>query len=220
MNPYSSLPYLLKKEFLSITRNKGVVYAYLLYILGVSFISFIGFMGSGGIHPRTWNTLYWISTLFCIMHICYKTFNKEGTFYYYYTITSPESYLLSKIIFNCFIAFLVNFSNFLFYSLFLGYPVQSFTLFVLSIFIGTICLSTTFTLVNAIADKSTEKSIMVPILSFPTSLPCLILSVKLAKNAVDGIAFSESIDEIIILSGLFLIIFAISILLYPFIWRS
>jgi len=220
MSLYSSLPHLLKKEFLSSCRNKEVFYGYLLYVFGISFISYIGFLGSGGIHPRTWNTLFWISTLFGTMHICYKSFSQDGTFYYYYTITSPESYLLSKMIYNIVVSFMVILVSFFCFSLLLGNPVEHIWLYILAIFLGVSCLSLVFTLVTAIADKSNQKSVMVPILSFPTSLPCLIMSVKLAKNATDGIVFSESIDEIVILSGLFLIIFALSILLYPFIWRS
>jgi len=219
MSIYSSLPSLLKKEFLSSVRNKEVFYGYLLYVIGISFVTYIGF-GTKEIQKITWNTVFWISTLFGSMHICYKSFSKDGTFYYYYTLCSPESYLLSKMIYNVSVCFIVILTSFFSFCFFLGSPVEDMGLYILAIFLGVSCLSLVFTLVNAIADKSNQKSVMVPILSFPTSLPTLMLSVKLGKNAADGIAFSQSIDEIVTLAGLFLIIFALSILLYPFIWRS
>ncbi|MFK7899876.1 MAG: heme exporter protein CcmB [Cyclobacteriaceae bacterium] len=222
MKEYITLKWLIKKEFLSFKRNTALFYSYLLYILGVSFICYIGFLGSGGIHPRTWNTLFWISSLFGTMHICYRSFSssEKGLFYYYYTITSPEAYLLSKIVYGFVVSFITSICSYLAFSLFLGNPVQNQFLYLGAIALGTGCLSIIFTLTTAIADKSSEKSAMVPILSFPTSLPVLILSVKLAKNALDGIALNESIDEIVLLGALFLIIFTLSILLYPFIWRS
>ena len=219
MSTYSSLSPLLKKEFLSFSRNKEVFYGYLLYVIGISFITYIGF-GTREIHKITWNTVFWISTLFGTMHICYKSFSQDGTFYYYYTMTSPESYILSKMIYNTLLSFIVILASFFSFSLFLGNPVENIWLYIFTIFLGVSCLSLVFTLVSAIADKSNQKSVMVPILSFPTSLPTLMLTVKLGKNAADGIAYSQSIDEIITLSGLFLIIFALSLLLYPFIWRS
>lgn len=219
--PFSSLKWLLKKEFLSFKRNKEIFYGYLLYVIGIAFIAFMGFLGSGGIHPRTWNTLFWISALFGTLQICYRSFSSsDGEFYYYYTITSPESYLIAKMIYNATIAFVIMFSSFFAFSLFLGNPVQNLGLYTLAIFLGVCSLALVFTLITAIADKSSQKNIMTPILGFPTSLPVLSVSVKLAKNAMDGIAFSESIDEITILAGLFLVIFALSVLLYPFIWRS
>lgn len=217
----SSLAHLLKKEFISFRRSPAIFYGYLLYVAGISFIVFIGFNGSSSIHPTTWNTLFWIAALFGTLQTCYRSFNSsEGEFYYYYLITSPESYLLSKMIYNMVVSFLVITINYFAFSLFLGNPVQDHLIYFLTIFLGVGSLSLIFTLVASIANKSTQKNIMTPILAFPTSLPVLITSVKLAKNAMDGIALSETIDEIIILAGLFLIIFAVSLLLFPFVWRS
>jgi heme exporter protein B len=58
------------------------------------------------------------------------------------------------------------------------------------------------------------------ILSFPVILPIMLMVIKLSKNAMDGLERSVSTDEILILVAINAIVFAVSYLLFPYLWRS
>jgi heme exporter protein B len=58
------------------------------------------------------------------------------------------------------------------------------------------------------------------VLSFPILLPMLSMLIKLSKNAMDGLAFSSSYDEILVISGIDLIVITLSYMLFPFLWKS
>jgi heme exporter protein B len=51
-------------------------------------------------------------------------------------------------------------------------------------------------------------------------LPMLLMTIKLSKNALDGLDWSVSTDEITTLLSIDLIVITLSILLFPYLWRS
>jgi heme exporter protein B len=58
------------------------------------------------------------------------------------------------------------------------------------------------------------------ILSFPIMVPLLMLLIKFSKNAIDGLDRSVSINELTAILLLNVITIAISLLLFPYIWRE
>ena len=58
------------------------------------------------------------------------------------------------------------------------------------------------------------------VLGFPVIIPLLIVLIKLSKNAMDGLDRSVSYDEIIVLLAINAIVIAVSLLLFPYIWRD
>jgi heme exporter protein B len=61
---------------------------------------------------------------------------------------------------------------------------------------------------------------LMAILSFPIILPLVLLLIDASKNAIDGLAWSVSKDEILLLVGMDLILAALAYILFPFLWRS
>jgi heme exporter protein B len=58
------------------------------------------------------------------------------------------------------------------------------------------------------------------ILSFPIMVPLLMLLIKFSKNAIDGLDRAVSYNELIAIVMLNVITIAVSLLLFPYIWRE
>jgi heme exporter protein B len=70
-----------------------------------------------------------------------------------------------------------------------------------------------------IAAQGENSATLMAVLSFPIIIPLLLLILKLAKSAMDGISIEENWDEIAILSALDTIVIVLSGILFPFIWK-
>ncbi|MFT7032784.1 MAG: heme exporter protein B [Cyclobacteriaceae bacterium] len=214
---------LLYKEFLLELRQKHAINGILLYTLSTIFICYLSFdIKNTGISHLTWNALFWIIMLFSATSAVAKSFVQENQnrMLYYYTLVSPQGVILSKIIYNLFLIWFLSLVAIILFSLVLGNPVEDFGLFAFNLLLGSLGLSTTLTMVSAIASKASNNGILMAILSFPIMIPIILLVIKLSKNAIDGIARSESIDEVMTLCGINLIVGTLAFMLFPYLWRS
>ena len=214
---------LLYKELLLELRQKYAINGFLLYTLSTIFICYLSFnIKNTGISHLTWNALFWIIMLFSATSAIAKSFVQENQnrMLYYYTLVSPQGVILSKIIYNVFLIWFLSLVAIILFSLVLGNPVEDFGLFALNLMLGSLGLSTTLTMVSAIASKAGNNGILMAILSFPIMIPIILMVIKLSKNAIDGIARSESVDELITLGGINLIVGTLAYMLFPYLWRS
>ena len=195
----------------------------MLYIVSTVFVCYMSFKFSNGeIHPITWNTLFWIIMLFTAVNAIAKSFVQEGRgrLLYYYTLVSPQSVILSKIIYNALLMLVLAIVGLAVYSLVIGNPVQDMTLFVVNVILGGLGFSSSFTMISAIASKAANGGTLMAILGFPIILPMLIMLIKISKNAMDGLALYNSYDELITLGAINMIVVTISYLLFPYLWRT
>jgi heme exporter protein B len=93
-------------------------------------------------------------------------------------------------------------------------------MYYIAVVLGSLSFSTVFTMVSAIASKAGNGGMLMAILSFPIIIPVLILLIKLAKNAVDGLPWENSYDEIAMLLVVNVLMVATSLLLFPYLWRD
>ncbi len=218
-----SIVTLLKKDILLEWRQRYAINGILLYVASTVFVCYLSFgIKTNKISPLTWNAVLWIVLLFASVNAVAKSFlqEKSGRMLYYYTIVSPQSIILSKIIYNSGLLLLLSSIAYLFYSVVLGNPVQDKTLFFINVLIGSIGFATTFTMISAIASKADNSSTLMTILGFPIIIPMLLMLMKISKSAIDGLALSVSIDELIILSALNVMMVALAYILFPYLWRS
>lgn len=215
--------HLIKKEALIEYRNKYAINGMLLYIIGACYICYIGFrFKSNQVNAITWNTLFWIIILFTALSAIAKSFvqEREGRLLYQYTLVNAESIILSKIIYNCIILNILAFTGFGFYCLVMGNPVVDLGSYCITIFLGCLGLASTLTLVASIAAKSGNASTLMAVLSFPLVIPILLLILKISKNALDGLDRSLNFDEILMLLAIDAIVVVLSVILFPFLWKS
>ena len=139
---------------------------------------------------------------------------------YYYTIASPESIILSKIIYNSFLNLFLGLLGYGVFSVILGNPVQDQGLFLLNLILGTVGFASSLTMVSGIASKAGNNATLMAILSFPVIIPILLMAIRISKNALDGLDWSVSGDKILSLVAINFLVSATSYLLFPYLWRS
>jgi len=214
---------LLKKEIVLEWRRKYAFNGILLYIVSTIFVCYLSFnLQKSQLNPLTWNALFWIILLFTATNAIAKSFmqESEGRQLYYYMLVSPEAIILSKIIYNTLLMWLMSLIGYLIYSVVLGNPVQDKLLFFINILLGGLGFATTLSMISAIASKSAQGGTLMAVLGFPVIIPLLLLLIKISKNAIDGLALSVSYKEISTLLAVNLIVVSISYLLFPYLWRS
>jgi heme exporter protein B len=214
---------LLKKEIVLEWRRKYAFNGILLYIVSTIFVCYLSFnLQKSQLNPLTWNALFWIILLFTATNAIAKSFmqESEGRQLYYYMLVSPEAIILSKIIYNTLLMWLMSLIGYLIYSVVLGNPVQDKLLFFINILLGGLGFATTLSMISAIASKSAQGGTLMAVLGFPVMIPLLLLLIKISKNAIDGLALSVSYKEISTLLAVNLIVVSISYLLFPYLWRS
>jgi heme exporter protein B len=58
------------------------------------------------------------------------------------------------------------------------------------------------------------------ILSFPVLMPLVLVSIRLSKQAIDGLSLVVSYDFLLILTALNVLVIMLAILLFPYLWND
>ncbi|MCE7066800.1 heme exporter protein CcmB [Dyadobacter sp. CY326] len=214
---------LIWKEITLEWRQKYALSGMLLYVISTVFVCYLSFnLRRNQLTPIVWNTLFWIIILFTAVNAIAKSFSQEryGRLIYYYSLCSPQAIIISKIIYNSFIMLLLSGMGFIFYAFVMGNAVGDMGLFTLCLFLAAIGFASVLTLVAGIASKADNSATLMAVLSFPIILPMMLMTIRLAKNAMDGLDWSVSTDEITTLLSIDLIVITLSYLLFPYLWRS
>jgi len=211
--------YLIKKEVLLEWRSKYALNGVLLYVVSTVFVCFLSFVS---VAPITWNALFWIIMLFASINAVSKGFLHEskGQQLYIYTIASPLALIISKTIYNVLLMMLLTLIALFFYMMVFDYVPQDLGLYIVATVLGSLSFSTIFTMISAIASKAGNGGMLMAILSFPVIIPVLIVLIKLTKNAIDGLDRSVSLDEIGLLLIINVLVAAVTLLLFPYLWRD
>lgn len=214
------LSQLIKKEFLLEFRQKSTLAGILVYIVATVFISALCFKKI--IHPTVWNALFWIIFMFIAVNVSSKSFMQEtkgkGLFNYLYY--NPRQFILSKIIYNMLLMSVLSLLTFFFYSWFVGSMVQDMVMFLLALIFSSSAFSGVLSLMSAISSKANNNISLMAILSFPVLMPLLLVSVKLSKHAIDGLAWSVSYKYLLILIMLNFVVVALATLLFNYLWKD
>jgi heme exporter protein B len=214
---------LIRKELTLELRRKSVIAGISLYLFSLVFICYLTFsLRQNSISPATWSALFWLAILFSVINSIAKSFigEKKGLSIYYYTIASAEAIILSKIIYNTVLAFLLAAVGFILFSIFIGNPVQDLGYFWLVLLLTSWGFAAALSLISGIASKSNNSNILMAVLSFPVVIAILLMAIRVTKNVLDGIERSASTDELLNLFAINCILTALAYLLFRYIWRS
>ncbi len=220
MTNINKIKALLKKELLLETRQQHTLYGIMLYIASTVFVIYLTMESPDS---ETWNGLFWITQLFICINAIAKSFLQEakGRMLYYYSITPPAVFILSKLIYNVVLMLVMSSINLLLYAAFLGSPAVSFLQFYLISLMGAAGLGLIFTMLAAIASKAMQQASLMAILGFPLIIPQLLLMIRLSKTAFAEV-FREGVpfQLVMLLAALDLLIVLLSVILYPFLWKD
>ncbi len=214
---------LFQKEFILELRRKSAISGLALYLFSTAFICYLTFsLRQNLITPLVWSALFWITILFTAVNTVAKSFigEKKGKDIYNYSIASPESIIVSKVIYNFILCALLSFTGFILFVLFLNNPVMDLFFFSLTILLTSWGFAASLTMLSGIAAKANNSNILMAVLSFPIVISILLMAIKITKNCIDDLDRSVSWDEILTLLAINCLVTAVSYLLFPYIWRS
>ena len=204
-------------------RQQNTISTIVMFMVSTLFLCYISLMlRTNVLEALTWNTLFWIILLFSAVNSAGNSFRKEtaGRHLYYYQLAGPGALILAKILFNFLLLLVLSVLGFGLYLALLGNYVQDYGIYLLALMLGSLGFSSTLTLLAGIASKTDNAPGVLAVLSMPVLLPLINMLIKLSKNAMDGLAFSASYDEILTIFGIDLIVIALSYLLFPYLWKS
>jgi heme exporter protein B len=209
---------LFKKDLLLEIRQQYSFYGVVLYIGATIFVLF---MAMDAPESRVWNGLFWVTQLFIAINAVAKSFLQEshGRMLYYQSATSPQNFILSKLLFNSLLMLVMSGLSLILFTLFLGNPVEKFLTFTGLVFLGGWGLSLVFTFLAAIAAKAQQNAAIMAILGFPLIIPQLIMLMKISNSV-----FSQSGPPIgstaLLLIAMNLLVIVLSVILFRFLWKD
>jgi heme exporter protein B len=211
---------LLKKDFLLELRQQHTFFGILLYVASTIFVLYLAM---GQPESTVYNGIFWMIQLFVCVNAVAKSFLQEskGRMLYFYTIASPVSFIISKLIYSTIVMLLMVLLSLVLFRILMGNPVSNYFQFIGIACLGGISLSLVFTLMAAIAAKAQQNAAVMAILGFPLIIPQLLLLIRLSKTAF-GEVFREGalLQIILLLTALDLLVVVLAIVLFPFLWKD
>lgn len=213
------IKWLIYKDLQIDWRSRYPVAGMLLYISSLIVTCYLSF--TGFIADEAWNALFWLILLFISVNAVAKSFvQEENRSLYYFYLVSPVALIWGKLIYYAIYQLLLVMVAFVIFTLFLGMPPFDLGLFSLNVLVGSIGLSSAFTMIAAIAAKTNNQSMMMAILGFPVIIPLLMLAISNSQIIVLGGSWNDIIQNFITLLSVNVIIIALTFILFPYIWKS
>jgi len=211
---------LLKKDLLLELRQQHSFYGILLYVASTIFVIYLSINNPEG---EVWNGLFWIIQLFVCVNAVAKSFLQEsrGRMLYFYTISGAKEFVIAKLIYNIILMLIMSLLSLVLFFILLRNPLSDTVRFIGIVCLGGISLSLVFTLLAAIAAKAQQNAALMAILGFPLIIPQLLLLIRLSKSAF-GEMFREGalLQLSLLIIGLDMMVIALSIILFPFLWKD
>lgn len=185
-----------------------------------------------------WNPIFWVLLFFAAIGAASRSFQREqgSRQLYYYSIISPEALLFSKVFYNTLLLAVLGFvlwgllvifnggdvavtSSGEAVSISGGDPVLEPGLFSLAILLGSLGLSAAFSFVAALGTRAGGNSTLMAVLAFPLVIPLLLVLVRLGAYAI-GLLEGDYSTPLLALAAIDLLLLAMGMLLFPFVWRD
>ncbi len=211
------------KEFISEFRTRYALNALLMFV--VTTLSIILFsIGHDSPTQEILSGTLWIVIFFSAMSGLSRTFVAEeerGTSLTLRLLTDSTSVYTGKLIYNFILIFVLSIIIAIAYLLLIKeFSVKTYSIFWLTIILGSAGLASASTILAAIIAKANTKGTLFPVLAFPILLPLLLTCINATKLSVDGAFFSEAIKEFQILISFAIVMVTTSLLVFDFVWKD
>ncbi len=219
MNLLRQIRYLLHKEMLLEWRSFYALSGILLYVMATVFVVYRVLIK---LEANVWNAMFWVVLLFAAVNAVVKSFVQESGArqMYYYMLVEPTAVLLSKIIYNAALLLLISFLVWAGFTFLGDSPVKETGMFLLALLLGSLGFSITFTFIAAISAKADNNATLMAILAFPLVIPILMTVLKLTAGALRLVRDTSVGSDLLILIAIDLLLLAVALVLYPFLWRD
>ncbi len=209
---------LFRKDVLLEVRQQYTFYGILLYIASTIFVLYLAMKQP---EPEVWNGLFWMIQLFVCVNAVAKSFLQEsrGRMLYFYSIAGARDFILAKLLFNSVLMVIMSIVSLVLFLL-LGNPLTYFLRFCGLACLGGWSLSLVFTFLAAIAARAQHNAAMMAILGFPLIIPQILLLMRISNTAFSDVYQSGLWQMVLVLVGLDILVIALSIILFPFLWKD
>lgn len=212
---YNQIRYTLELEY----KRPAALAGTLLFAISVVFLLYKGFVTT---NLEVLSVLYWICMLFVGINGTVRSFAEETgrKSIFYYALWDPYQVLIAKVIYNFILMLFYAALIWLLFTIFFEFRVMHQRLFIYNLILSCLGISICFSFVAAVASQGKQTSILMSILAIPAVIPIFLSSLKITANALGFVSDSDIGSDFIILGGIDLLLFGITLLLFPSLWKS
>ena len=219
MKSISHILILFKKELLLEIRQQYTFYGILLYVISTIFVLYLAM---GQPESTVWNGLFWMIQLFICVNAVAKSFLAEskGRMLYFYSIAGSRDFILAKLLFNGLFMVVMSVCSWILFRILLGNPVIHTAAFFGITLLGGLSLSLVFTFLSAIAARAQQNAGLMVIMGFPVIIPQIMLLMRISQIAFSDVLFSGLSTVVLLLVALDVLVVALALILFPFLWKD
>ncbi len=211
------------KDCRSELRTRYAISALVMFILTTISIMLFA-IGSEGATADVLSAMLWVVIFFAAMSGLSRTFVAEeerGTAMTLQLLTTPSAVYSGKLLFNTLLIVAVNLLTVTVYSAVMaGFVVKTYSIFILTVVLGSLGLAVASTIIAAIIAKANTKGTLYPVLAFPILLPLLLTVINATRLAVEGAFFGEAIGEFQVLVSYIAAVGTTSYIVFDYIWKD
>lgn len=210
---------LFKKDLLLEIRQQYSFYGVLLYVAATIFVLYLAM---GQPESSVWNGLFWMIQLFVCVNAVAKSFLAEnrGRMLYFYSIAGGRDFIIAKLLFNVLLMVIMTLTSWVLFAILLGNPVVNFLPFLGITVLGGISLSLVFTFLSAIAARAQQNAALMAIMGFPLIIPQLMLLMKISNIVFSDVLQAGLLQIVLLLCALDILVIALAVILFPFLWKD
>ncbi len=210
---------LLKKDLLLEIRQQYTFYGILLYVASTIFVLYMAMQQP---EEKVWNGLFWMIQLFICVNAVAKSFLQEsrGRMLYFYSISGARNFILAKLVFNSALMIVMSLTSLLLFVLLMGNPLQYPLEFAGIVCVGGVSLSLVFTFLAAIAARAQQNAALMAILGFPLIIPQIMLLMRISNGVFADVIQAGTLNILLLLAGLDVLVVALAVILFPFLWKD
>ena len=216
---FKNIYYLLKVHFRIEIRERFSFYGIVIYLSSTIFLIYLS---NQQINLSIWTSLFWVVQLFACVNAVTKnnTVQNNHKLLYYYNVCSPAEYIIANMILNAGFMIILSIINLILFTLFLNFSMTNVLGFTSVACLGGVSISLLFTFLSALAQKADQSASMVVILGFPIIVPLFILIIKLTILFQAPMLNDVYFQYVRILILLDMLVVALSLILFPYIWND
>jgi len=190
--------------------------------LQVFSLALLCYLGNPLLTAKTWNSLFWLTVVFCTLQAVSKTFISvsRSRWIYLNQLASPAAIILAKIFYSWMIMVVLCFLDLGVFTFFMSNPVQHTGAYLLFVLLVSGGLGTVYTLISAIASKTTQPGFLVPVLSLPVILPLLLIGVQGSVKCLNPVLVPSTYNDLMLLGAINFLLFVLAAILFNPLWRE
>lgn len=211
------------KDLKSELRTRYALNALIMFV--VITLSMILFSFGNETVPRfVLSGILWVIIFFAAMSGLSRPFVSEeerGTVLTLQLLARSNSVFFGKLLFNVLLSCAINGFTVILYLLFISnFIIQTWSVFILMLILGSIGLAAGATIVAAIVAKANTKGTLYPVLAFPILLPLLIAVISGTNMAVEGESLAAAGGLVQFLFSYTVVFTIVPYLLFDYIWKE